>query len=173
MRLLHSACRMESISDPDLQTPPQPGATRLSVVGVRVVLRRIRWVDGRVVAAKVIAVERVEQINDDCGGLHGCEVDVLLQPHIEILIAEDMADPEERTRRWLEDVRALLTRRKPLTCIRSIDGNARTEIHNRAEPEIVRKPGNTVGYDRMPLITRGNQAGPIRDRRITVIEAPE
>ena len=124
---------MEAIPNPDLETASKARAIRPAEVVVRVIRRRVRWIYRRVVTAKVLAVERIEYVENDCRRLRRRKVDVLLQAQVHVLGSEYVADSEERPRRRRESVGALLVRPKAQGRICSALRNAGAEIHNCAE----------------------------------------
>src|SRR5450759_2689087 len=164
---------MESVPETNLETASQSCTTRPSVVGIRVVRRWVRRIDRRIVAAEVVAVQCIEHIDNYRRRLHRLEVDVLLQAYVEVLIAEDTSNSEECTRRRLENVGTLLSRRKTLACVRRIHSDAGAEVDDGTEEELVWQLEDSISHDRVTLITGGSKPRSVSDRRITVVESPE
>src|SRR3954462_9525349 len=93
---------LQPIPQPELEPTAKTGAPRRVVV-------RVRWVlDGRVIAAVVRVVERVEQVGDHADPLRARQRERLLEPQIHALRGEHVADSEEWLGRWRVDVTDLL-----------------------------------------------------------------
>ena len=134
---------MEPVTNSDLKPTSKPRTIGNPIIRVRTGRR----LDRVVIAAKIMAIEGVEHIDQHRGGLLRREANVLLQSKIEVLIPEHVTKPKECTSRRLVDVWLLLADCPARACVGRWYSDSGSEIHNSAESEIGGKPEHPVGDD--------------------------